>query len=145
ALAIVLAQASSATCGSDGLQSFSSDYASAFCHRAFQCCATADLPLVAHATSEATCVTMMRNTLDKNGAQAIAMGLVRFDAAAARQCLAAFQSACSAIFDAKFGRISACADVFVGAVPLGGPCDDDFVCESNDCESQSCVTRPPSP
>jgi hypothetical protein len=141
-LALAALALPAATCGPDALGSFTESYAKAYCHRAFACCAAADAPTATNAATEAACVTNAGTRLGKEGPTLVADGLLRFDSRAAAQCLKDLEGACSAVFEPKFGRLIPCGDVFVGAVPLGGPCDDDFVCASDDCEGQMCVVRP---
>jgi hypothetical protein len=131
-----------ATCGEDALGSFTSSYASAVCRRAFECCSAADAMRAVNAADEAACVAKMGTSIGRAGPELVAMGQVRFDSVAASQCLKDLAGSCNAVFEPKFGRLIPCQDVFVGAVPLGGPCDGDFPCASNDCESQMCVVRP---
>jgi hypothetical protein len=130
------------TCSPDALGSFTESYSKAVCRRAFECCSPADAMTALNAPDEASCVTKNATRLGKEGPQLVADGLLRFDSQAASQCLKDLEGTCSAVFEPKFGRLIPCNDVFVGAVPLGGPCDDDFVCASNDCEGQTCVVRP---
>jgi hypothetical protein len=132
-----------ATCGGqDAVQSFADSYAKAVCRRAFECCTPADAMAALNAATESACVAKLGANSSKIGPELIATGQLRFDSTAASQCLKDLEGACSAVFDPRFGRVIPCNDVFVGAVPLGGPCDDDFVCASSDCEGQQCIVRP---
>jgi len=130
----------SLSCGGSGFDSFVDQYAQAVCHRTFQCCSAADRKTSA---SEAACAQAMAASLRQSGEQAIGTGLVRFDAAAGNRCLAHLQTdACPAIFGRAVGQLIGCENFLPGAGALGALCDDDFVCESTDCEGQHCVVRP---
>ncbi len=129
------------SCGSDAVQTYTVAYARAYCGRVFACCNAADLASLTPAPDEAACEKTVTTVGLGNIEQAIADGLVRFDAAAGQRCLADLQQACDVIFDPKLGRLLPCEDVYPGAVPLGGACDDDFVCASDDCEEQMCAVR----
>src|SRR5450432_889466 len=138
-----LVAAAGLSCGGDSFDTFVDSYTSAACKRVFACCAPADVKLATTGTDEASCVAMGRATLHGEAAQSIAMGLIRYDAAAGQKCLADLQQGCPAVFDPTFGRLVVCGDVFPGARPLGAPCEDlDFICASGDCEG-TCVERPP--
>lgn len=136
-----------AGCGSsaDDFDSFIDRYAQASCHRIFTCCQAADLARVHQTGDEASCAAGVA----MRGRQAIGPLLnygVRFDAAAGKKCLDLLASAsCGQIFGAKYGTLDGCPNFLPGTTPLGGACDDDFVCESNWCVSQSCRPRPCAP
>jgi hypothetical protein len=141
ALALAALTLPGATCGPDALGSFTQSYWSAVCRRAFECCTPTDATSAVHAADQATCLANAKKA-ESSAAQVVGAGLLRFDASAASRCLKDLEGTCGAVFDPKFGRLIPCNDVFVGATPLGGPCDEDATCASGDCESQMCVVRP---
>jgi hypothetical protein len=141
-LAVAVVSLACLGCGDDGPQAFTTKFASAACKRIFECCAPLDRVVQTDAKDEASCVATVGSGMRDVGSL-IAMGLIRFDAAAAAQCLANLTQPCSAIFEPRYGHLVACGDVFPGALPLGGACEDlDFICASGDCEGV-CAERAP--
>jgi len=141
AVLLVAAALPGATCGEDALQSFAGSYAEAVCRRAFECCSPTDLQTALNVADRTSCVSKLAANLGQNGSELVAMDQLRFDSAAASRCLKDLENACNAVFEPRYGRLIPCTDFLVGAVPLGGPCDDDFVCASSDCEGQQCIVR----
>jgi hypothetical protein len=132
-------------CGSSGddYDTFVDRYAQAVCHRAFSCCRPADLMRVHQTGDEASCAAGAAMRGHQEAAELLRYGLVRFDANAGKKCLDLLASAgCGQLFGAKYGTLDGCPNFLPGTTPLGGACDDDFVCESNWCVSQSCRPRP---
>ena len=127
-------------CGGNAFDSFVDQYARAFCHRTYQCCAPADRT---GSASEADCAQMLAATMRQTSKAVIGLGLVRYDPDAGDRCLAHLQAdACPSVFTRSFGRLTGCDNFLPGTGALGAVCDDDFVCASGDCEGQHCVVRP---
>lgn len=122
------------------VQRFSDDFAAAQCQRTFECCSGADAVEVSGAANQDACVAAS-SPWGVQATQLIAAGLVRFDDAAAKKCLADVKGSCASVFTGARGWLIPCGDVLVGARPNGDVCDDDFVCVSHDCEGQRCVSR----
>jgi hypothetical protein len=130
------------SCGGGAVESFLSEYSQAVCHRIHECCASGDAPSPLKDTDEASCFAAYADFRHEIQS-AMSYHLVRFDSAVGSQCLARLRtSACQEVFDGMYGVQRVCGNAFPGTGRLGDPCDDDFVCESNDCVGQSCVTRP---
>ena len=129
-------------CGDSPLQTFINDYPVALCRRYFECCTAVDA--ARFVGTQAECVRKASEKL-KTSERAIAYNLLQYNAAAGTACLTNLKSSCDAIFNPKNGTLVICTDLFGGPRKLGQACDDDFICESGDCEGQRCVIRPAPP
>ena len=115
--------------------------AAAVCARLFSCCDGNEAAQMGY-TSEAQCETTLGEQEQTNLEQIFATGMVRYDGQTAVTCLSDISAdSCAALF--HLGNVTlpvSCSDVVQGTGQAGTPCGDlDFVCASNDCESDYCA------
>jgi hypothetical protein len=88
------------------------------------------------AASEAACVAAIPDTLASLRA-AVKAGKVRYDSAAAGDCIASFNASGCDLFDRE--DTDRCAVTFLGTQADGAACFDDEECLSKTCETGSCA------
>lgn len=145
---LVLPMAFSLACSDGGgdappaLDSVSAAWLQASCERVFRCPRADDH--AAYLQDSATCVAVLAQrptlardlglALDPRILQRVREGRLRFDAAAARACLARAAADCAA---------PSCRSLFVGAVASGGACGGDDECvRGTFCEQAETVPAP---
>ena len=76
----------------------------------------------------------------------VAAGKIKFDASAAKSCLAGIDyGSCSHFWKQGPDYPSACGSALVGTVPEGGDCASDFECTGDDvCDSTAETCQPPA-
>ena len=135
----------SGSAGSSNGAGWGQQFAAAMCARIFSCCDAAEAGQLGY-TSEAQCASTLGAQQQTSLDQGLSTGMVRFDLAAALTCVDDIGlTSCAALFS-NLGRLTtppSCSAVTPGTGQTGAPCGDlDFVCASDDCESDYCA--PPS-
>ena len=135
----------SGSAGSSNGAGWGQQFAAAMCARIFSCCDAAEAGQLGY-TSEAQCASTLGAQQQTSLDQGLSTGMVRFDPAAALTCVDDIGlTSCAALFS-NLGRLTtppSCSAVTPGTGQTGAPCGDlDFVCASDDCESDYCA--PPS-
>ena len=106
------------------LGQFSTQFGSAYCDSIAPCCVAASLPYDS-ATCKQTATAFLQGYVTNNSGKT-------YDAAAAGRCLDAVEEAlhnCRNLEDQTTGV--ACAQIFIGSVPVGGACKDDTDCAND--------------
>ena len=130
---------------SNGSNQWGEQFGAAICARIFNCCNSTEAGQLGY-TSQAQCASSTGSQAQMSLNQALSTGMIRYDAAAALTCFADIAStSCAALFS-DLGRLTvppSCNAATPGTGQTGAPCGDlDFVCASDDCESDYCA--PPS-